>query len=58
MLTGDLNIASIEWILQYRIRDAVAYLFNVRSVEETIRDVAEYTMREVVGDRSLMKLLS
>jgi membrane protease subunit HflK len=52
MLTGDLNIASIEWILQYRIRDAVAYLFNVRNVEETIRDVAEYTMREVVGDRS------
>jgi membrane protease subunit HflK len=52
MLTGDLNIASIEWILQYRIKDAVNYLFNVRNVQETIRDLSESTMRLIVGDRS------
>ncbi len=57
MLSGDLNIAEVEWIVQYRIKDPVRYLFNVRNVEETIRDVSESIMREVVGDRSVDEVI-
>ncbi|MFO7896777.1 MAG: FtsH protease activity modulator HflK [Candidatus Cloacimonadales bacterium] len=57
MLTGDLNIAEVEWIVQYRIQDPVKYLFNVRSVEETLRDVAESVMRLYVGDRSVDEVI-
>ena len=57
MLTGDLNIADIEWIVQYRIKDPAAFLFHIRSVEETIRDVSESVMREVVGDHSFDEVI-
>lgn len=57
MLTGDLNSAVVEWIVQYRIEDAVKYLFNVRNVEETLRDVSESVMRLVVGDRSVDEVI-
>lgn len=50
MLTGDLNIADVEWVVQYRIEDPHRFLFEVREVPETIRDVAEAEMRGVVGD--------
>ena len=50
MLTGDLNIADVEWVVQYRIEDPRAYLFAVRDVPETIRSVAEAEMRGAVGD--------
>jgi len=52
MLTGDLNIADVEWIVQYRIKDPVKYLFNIRNVVETIRDLSESATRQIVGDRS------
>lgn len=52
MLTGDLNIADVEWIVQYRIKDPVKYLFNIRNIEETIRDLSESVTRLIVGDRS------
>ncbi|MCL1826970.1 MAG: FtsH protease activity modulator HflK [Candidatus Cloacimonetes bacterium] len=57
MLTGDLNIASVEWIVQYQIKDPVAYLFNVRNVTETIRNLSEATMRQIVGDRSIDEVI-
>ena len=57
MLTGDLNIADVEWIVQYRIKDPVKYLFKVRNVEETIRDISESVMRTVVGDRSVDEVI-
>jgi len=57
MLTGDLNIADVEWIVQYRIKDPVNYLFKVRNVEETMRDVSESVIREVVGDRSVDEVI-
>ncbi|HEX37339.1 MAG TPA: FtsH protease activity modulator HflK [Candidatus Cloacimonetes bacterium] len=57
MLTGDLNIADVQWIVQYRIKDPVQYLFNVRNVEETMRDLAESVIREVVGDRSVDEVI-
>ena len=57
MLTGDLNIAEVHWIVQYKIKDAVDYLFNVRDVKNTIRGVAEATMRLMIGDRSFTEVL-
>jgi len=57
MLTGDLNSALVEWIVQYRINDPVKYLFNVRNVRETLRDVSESVMRQVVGDRSVDEVI-
>lgn len=58
MLTGDLNAAVVEWIVQYRIEDPLKYLFEVRDVPETIRDVSEATMRLVVGDRTVTEVLT
>lgn len=57
MLTGDLNIADVEWIVQFRISDPVMFLFNVRNVTETLRDMSESTMQEVVGDRSVDEVI-
>jgi membrane protease subunit HflK len=58
MLTGDLNCGVVEWIVQYKVKDPVAYSFNVRHVRGTIRDVAEAAMRRVVGDRSIDGVLT
>jgi len=58
MLTGDLNVAVVPWIVQYRITDPYKYLFKVRNVKTTLRDLAEATMRLVVGDRSINEVIS
>jgi membrane protease subunit HflK len=58
MLTGDLNVAVVEWTAQYRIRDPYKFLFKVRSVQKTFRDMNETVMREVVGDRSVNEVLT
>ena len=58
MLTGDLNVAVVEWTAQYRVRDPYKYLFKVRSVQKTFRDMNETVMREVVGDRSVNEVLT
>ncbi len=58
MLTGDLNVAVVPWIVQYRIKDPYDYLFKVRNVDSTLRDLAESTMRLVVGDRSINEVIS
>ncbi len=58
MLTGDLNVVVVDWIVQYKVKDPKAYLFNVVHVEETIRDVSEAAMRQVVGDRSVDGVLT
>lgn len=57
MLTGDLNIADLEWIVQYRVKDPVDYLFKVRNVEETLRDASEAVIRQIVGDRSVDEVI-
>jgi membrane protease subunit HflK len=51
MLTGDLNVIDVRWIVQYRIEDPVKFLFKVREQSQTLRDVAEAVMRRVVGNR-------
>lgn len=58
MLTGDLNVADVEWILQYRITDPWKYLFKARNVETNIRDVSISIMRRVVGDRLVNDVLT
>ena len=58
MLTGDLNVAVVPWIVQYRIKDPYQYLFKVRNVRSTLRDLSESTMRLVVGDRSINEVIS
>ncbi len=51
MLTGDLNIIQVEWVVQYRIGDPVKYLYNMREPTRTLRDLSESVMRRVVGNR-------
>jgi membrane protease subunit HflK len=58
MLTGDLNAAVVEWVVQYRIVDAYRYLFRVRNVQLTFRDMSEAVMRRVVGDRTVNEVLT
>jgi modulator of FtsH protease HflK len=69
MLTGDLNVAVVEWIVQYRIKDPRAYLFNVRNVDgsrsdprrndsDTFRYMSEAAMRQVVGDHSVDEVIT
>jgi membrane protease subunit HflK len=58
MLTGDLNVAVVPWIVQYRIKDPYKYLFKVRNVNSTLRDLSEAAMRMVVGDRSINEVIS
>jgi membrane protease subunit HflK len=58
MLTGDLNVAVVPWIVQYRIKDPYKYLFRVRNVNSTLRDLSEAAMRLVVGDRSINEVIS
>jgi modulator of FtsH protease HflK len=58
MLTGDLNVATVQWIVQYKVSDPYKYLFKLRDVEETFRLMAEASMRTVVGDHSVTELLT
>jgi membrane protease subunit HflK len=58
MVTGDLNTALIEWVVQYTIFEPEKYLFTFRDPLQTLRDLAEAVMREVVGDRSVDEVLT
>jgi len=58
MLTGDLNVAVVPWIVQYRVDEPAKYLFKVRGPRTTLRDLTESTMRMVVGDRSINEVIN
>ena len=58
MLTGDLNIVDVEWIVQYRINDPQAYLFSVRDKETTIRDISQSVMNQPVGDLPILAIMT
>ncbi|WP_445665077.1 FtsH protease activity modulator HflK [Fodinibius sp. AD559] len=58
MLTGDLNLADVEWVVQYRVSDPYDFLFKIRNPEETLRDMSESAMRQVVGDRTVNEVLT
>ncbi|PSW04382.1 FtsH protease activity modulator HflK [Photobacterium lipolyticum] len=58
MVTGDLNAALVEWVVQYRIAEPMKFLFEVRDPSATLRDVSESVMREVVGDRTVDEVIT
>lgn len=58
MLTGDLNLANVEWVVQYRIDNPHNYLFKVRNADNTLRAISEALVRQVVGDRTVNEVLT
>ncbi len=58
MLTGDLNSAEVEWIVQFRINDPYKFLFRVRNAVQTFRDMNEAVLREIVGDRTVDEVIT
>jgi membrane protease subunit HflK len=52
ILTGDLNVIDMEWIVQYRRQDPRKFLFSIHDPVQTIRDISETVARQIVGDRS------
>ncbi len=58
MLTGDLNVAMVEWIVQYTVKDPVQYAFRIRDARETLRNMSEAIMRLVVGDHTINEVLT
>ncbi|MDP2792018.1 MAG: FtsH protease activity modulator HflK [Rectinemataceae bacterium] len=57
MLTGDLNIVDVEWIIQYRVIDPKAWLFNVSDRQKTIRDISQSVINRLVGDRLILSVI-
>lgn len=58
MLTGDLNVAVVEWIVQYKIKDSYNYLFKIRDVDSTFRYMNEAVVRKMVGDSSVDEVIT
>jgi membrane protease subunit HflK len=58
MLTGDLNVLVVEWIVQFKVKDPVKLLFNIRNPRDTIRRISEAVMRQIVGDHSVHQVLT
>jgi membrane protease subunit HflK len=58
MLTGDLNVAVVEWVVQYRIANPYDYLFHVRDVGTVFRDLTQAIMQQMVGDRTLTEVVT
>jgi membrane protease subunit HflK len=58
MLTGDLNVLVVEWIVQYKIKDPYKYLFKMRNADDTFRDMNEAVVRKIVGDNSVDEVLT
>jgi membrane protease subunit HflK len=57
MLTGDLNIIDVEWIIQYRIADPMKWLFKVQNQRKTIRDISQSVINQLVGDRAIFDVI-
>jgi membrane protease subunit HflK len=58
MLTGDLNLADVEWVVQFRIDDPYNFLFKVRDPETSMRDISEAALRQILGDRTVNEVLT
>ena len=58
MLTGDLNIVDVEWIIQYKVEDPYQWLFCVYEKEQTIRDISRSVINTLVGDRAILAVMS
>jgi membrane protease subunit HflK len=58
MLTGDLNIIDVQWIIQYKIENPVDWMFNVESRETTLRDISQSVMNKLVGDLPILSVMT
>ena len=58
MLTGDLNVATVEWVVQFRVVDPYKFLFRVRNPQDTFRAMSEAVMRNKIGDRTVNEVLT
>lgn len=58
MLTGDLNIVDVEWIIQYKVVDPKQWLFGVYEKEQTVRDISRSVINTLVGDRAILAVMS
>ena len=58
LLTGDLNIADVEWVVQYKIKDPKNFLFSVRNPQRALRDLTESVMSRIIGDRTVTEVLT
>ena len=58
LLTGDLSIADVEWVVQYKIKDPKSFLFFVRNPQRALRDLSESVMSRIVGDRTVTEVLT
>ncbi len=58
LLTGDLNIADVEWVVQYKIKDPKSFLFFVRNPQRALRDLSESVMSRIIGDRTVTEVLT
>jgi len=58
MLSGDLNVLDLNWIVQFKIKDPFKVLFNVRNISKTLRDISESVIRKVVGDYTFNEVLT
>ncbi len=58
LLTADLSIADVEWVVQYKIKDPEKYLFSVRNPKFALRDLSEAVMSRVIGDRTVTEVLT
>lgn len=58
MLTGDLNVIDLQWVVQYRIKDPYQFLYNIRQPKRTLRDVSEAVIRQIAGDYTFTEVLT
>jgi membrane protease subunit HflK len=58
MLSGDLNIAEVTWTIQYQIKDAKAWLFNVQDQGKTIRDISQSVINLMVGNLAVFDVVT
>ena len=58
MLTGDENIIDVSFIVQWQVKDAARFVFNVRNPAETVKAAAESAMREVIGNSQIASALA
>lgn len=58
ILTGDLNVSEIEWIVQYKVDDPVKFLFSIKDPLSTIRDISEAVTRKIIGNANVTDVLT
>ena len=58
IITGDLNIINVEWLVQYKINDPYSFMFKVQDPEETIKDIAKSSMNRLIGDNTIFEIIN